>query len=202
MTAAELEQRAIERGRLRARYAEPQRRYHTLTHVQRVLDVVDSLAGLTADHATVRLAAWFHDAVYVPGRDDNERLSADLAADTLLGLGVDHALVAEVSRLVLLTEDHVVDAADRNGQVLSDADLAILGAPEAEYDAFASAVREEYAHVPHALYVNGRSAILRSIAGRERIYSTEWARSQWDAAARANLAREIAALDREVDVSG
>lgn len=200
MTAATFEERAVDHGALRSRYAEEQRRYHTLTHVQRVLDVVDSLADRAADSATVRLAAWFHDAVYVPGQDDNERRSADLAAETLLDLGADHALVAEVSRLVLLTEDHVVDSADRNGQVLSDADLAILGAPAAEYDAFAAAVREEYAHVPHQLYVVGRSAILRSIAGREQIYCTDWARAQWDAAARANLAREIAEL--EADVSG
>jgi predicted metal-dependent HD superfamily phosphohydrolase len=197
-TPAELERLAVDQARLTRRYSEPQRRYHTLDHVQRVLEVVDSLAPLAADHAVVRLAAWFHDSVYEPGRDDNERRSADLAADTLLGLGADHALVAEVARLVRLTEDHVVGSDDHNGMVLSDADLAILGAPTEEYDQFSAAVREEYAHVPYEAFTRGRVAVLRSIAERDQIYCTDWAREQWDTVARANLAREIAALAADV----
>lgn len=194
-TPAELERLAVESGRLVPRYSEPQRRYHDLSHVRRVLDVVETLHVLAADLPAVRLAAWFHDSVYEPGRDDNERRSADLAAETLLGIGADHALVHEVARLVLLTEDHRVAPDDRNGMVLSDADLAILGAPPEEYDRFATAVRDEYAHVPHELFVGGRLAVLRSLADREHIYATHWGRDHLEPAARSNLAREIADLE-------
>ncbi|MGH3379956.1 MAG: HD domain-containing protein, partial [Actinoallomurus sp.] len=54
------------------RYAEPHRRYHTTTHLAEVLDHVGELAGEAADADAVRLAAWFHDAVYDPARGDNE----------------------------------------------------------------------------------------------------------------------------------
>lgn len=61
---------------LLARWAEPQRRYHTTAHLAQVLDRVDTLAGHAADPDVVRLAVWFHDAVYRPDRTENEERSA------------------------------------------------------------------------------------------------------------------------------
>jgi predicted metal-dependent HD superfamily phosphohydrolase len=193
-TAAELERLAVEQAKLERRYREPGRRYHDLAHVQQVLGVVDHLAPVAADAAAVRLAAWFHDAVYEPTRDDNERRSADLAAETLLALGADHALVQEVARLVLVTEDHVVDADDRNAIVLSDADLSILGADPKRYDAYAAAVRAEYAHLSDDTFARGRIQVLRSVAERESIYASHWGREHLEGPARANLAREQESL--------
>src|SRR5205823_7634 len=64
---------------LLARWQEPQRRYHTLAHLTAVLDHVDVLEKYAADPDVVRLAAWFHDAVYFPDRSENEERSARLA---------------------------------------------------------------------------------------------------------------------------
>jgi predicted metal-dependent HD superfamily phosphohydrolase len=193
-TPAELERLAVQQAKLERRYSEPHRRYHGLTHVRHVLGVVDHLTMVAADAPAVRLAAWFHDAVYEPGRDDNERRSADLAAETLLALGADHALVSEVARLVLVTEDHVTEEDDRNAMVLSDADLAILGAGPEEYDAYVAAVRQEYSHVPDDAFTHGRRQVLLSLAERENIYATHWGRGHLEAPARANLARELLSL--------
>ena len=49
-----------------ARWAEPHRRYHTTAHLHAVLSNVDTLAAQADDPDLVRLAAWFHDAVYDP----------------------------------------------------------------------------------------------------------------------------------------
>jgi 8-oxo-dGTP pyrophosphatase MutT (NUDIX family) len=77
--------------------------------------------------------------------------------------------------------------------VLFDADLAVLAADTAEYDRYAAAVREEYAHVPDDQFVAGRSAVLRRLLKR-RIFSTTVMRPR-EAAARANLLRELRRLD-------
>ncbi|MGV7705362.1 HD domain-containing protein, partial [Mycobacterium kansasii] len=90
---------------------------------------------LQFDREAVELAAWFHDAVYEIGRDDNEDRSAALARQ-LLAESTDRD---EVARLVLATKSHKVAADDVNAAVLSDADLSVLGAPALRYRQYADA---------------------------------------------------------------
>ncbi len=92
-----------------ARWSEPARRYHTVDHLTFMLTVLDEAADLADDIHAVRLAAWFHDAVYDPRVAEptgNEQASAELAAAMLPPLAVPPAQVDEVVRLVLLTADH------------------------------------------------------------------------------------------------
>jgi len=176
------------------RWAEPQRRYHTTEHLRAVLDHVDALAGQADDPDAVRLAAWFHDAVYRPDRSENEERSAQLAVRALRGAGLGADLVDEVARLVRLTVTHHPADGDRNGEVLCDADLAVLGGPPEAYAAYAAAVRAEYAFVPEDAFREGRAAILRQLLDLPALYRTEAARSRFDAPARANLAAELRTL--------
>lgn len=172
------------------RYAEPHRRYHGTAHVRAVLEAVDELAGYAADADAVRLAAWFHDAVYDPRRDDNERASADLARAALAG----RPDADEVSRLVLLTATHAPLPGDGNGAVLCDADLSILAAPPDRYAAYAADVRAEYAHVPDDAYRAGRSRILLDLLGHRALFHTPPGRDRYEPAARRNLRTELSLL--------
>lgn len=178
------------------RWREPHRHYHRLPHLAAVLSVVDSQAPAAADADLVRLAAWFHDAVYDPRApgDANERHSAALAGRTLTRLGLPAAAVAEVGRLVLLTAGHRVEPDDSNGALLCDADLAVLAAPRAEYDRYAAAVRREYPHVPDPVFRAGRAAVLRDLLGLPALYRVPALAAGWEGPARANLTRELAAL--------
>ncbi|GAA2743046.1 HD domain-containing protein [Kitasatospora cinereorecta] len=177
------------------RWAEPQRRYHTTDHLRAVLDHVDALAGHADDPDAVRLAAWFHDAVYRPDRSENEERSAQLAVRALREAGLAEERVAEVARLVRLTVTHDPAADDRNGQVLCDADLAVLGGTPPEYARYAAAVREEYGFVPDDAFRAGRAAILRQLLDLPALYRTPAARARFDAPARANLAAELRSLE-------
>jgi predicted metal-dependent HD superfamily phosphohydrolase len=179
---------------LEARWAEPHRRYHTTTHLRAVLGAIEPLAHLAGDAGAVRLAAWFHDAVYDgrPGWD--EERSAQLAQARLPACGVAPERVDEVVRLVRVTADHSYEAGDTDAAVLCDADLAVLGGTPEDYAAYARAVRAEYRHVPDDLFRAGRSAVLRRLLANDRLYGTALARDLWDRRARENMARELAAL--------
>jgi predicted metal-dependent HD superfamily phosphohydrolase len=179
---------------LLGRWAEPHRRYHDLEHLAEVLAAVDLLAAEAADVAVVRLAAWFHDAVYVghPGQDEED--SAVLAEQVLAGLGVPAERVARVAGLVRMTAAHDPADGDPDAAVLNDADLAVLAAPAERYERYRTAVREEYRHVPDELFRAGRAAVLSTLAGRDPLFRTGTGRDRWQAAARANLAAELAAL--------
>ncbi|MFJ4189540.1 hypothetical protein [Kitasatospora sp. NPDC089509] len=176
------------------RWSEPQRRYHTPAHLRAVLGHVDALAGHAADPDAVRLAAWFHDAVYRPDRTENEQRSAALAVRALTAAGLPADRVAEVERLVLLTVTHDPAPCDRDGEVLCDADLAVLGGTPEAYAAYAAAVREEYGFVPEPDFRAGRAAVLRQLLALPALYRTPTARDRFTGPARTNLTAELDAL--------
>jgi predicted metal-dependent HD superfamily phosphohydrolase len=177
---------------LLSRWAEPHRQYHTVEHLATVLSIVERLGGDDA----VALAAWYHDAVYDPraAPGGNEEASAELAARQLPELGVPPDAVAEVCRLVRLTAGHTADPGDRNAAVLCDADLAILATDEPAYDAYAAAIRREYAHVPDDAFRLGRAAVLRHLLALPQLYRHPETPADWENRARANLARELTHL--------
>ncbi|MEV0528545.1 hypothetical protein AB0I66_34490 [Streptomyces sp. NPDC050439] len=180
---------------LLTRWAEPQRRYHTTAHLAAVLGHIDVLEEHAEEPDLVRLAAWFHDAVYAPDRSENEERSARIAERALAEAGLSEARIAEVARLVRLTVTHDPAEGDHNGEVLCDADLAILAAAPDAYAAYAAAVREEYAFVPDEDFRAGRAAVLRQLLALPRLFRTPYGAAEWEGPARANLATEMELLD-------
>ncbi|HEY7224442.1 MAG TPA: metal-dependent phosphohydrolase [Micromonosporaceae bacterium] len=179
---------------LLGRWGEPHRHYHTVDHLAFVLAVVDEHHGHADDADAVRLAAWYHDAVYDPHRVDNEEASALLAETALPALGVTQARVAEVARLVRLTAGHDPAAGDRNGELLTDADLAVLASPAETYAAYTAAVRREYAHVSDPYFATGRASVLHTLLNLPHLFHVPVLRERWENTARANLSRELQSL--------
>ena len=184
------------RDELAAAYADPSRGYHDTRHLTEVLDRLDELAGNGAayDPTPVLLAAWFHDAVYDGERDAEERSAA--WAEDALATAAPAPIVSEVARLVRLTETHTPDDGDANGCALSDADLGILAADPDRYASYTAGVRREYSHVPERAFRQGRAAILQDLLAKPHLFHTAYAREHWEAAARANVVRELEALSR------
>ncbi len=99
--------------------------------------------------------------------------------------------------MILLTKAHHAEPDDRDGQVLLDADLAILGAEESRYDEYAAAIRREYAWVPDEAYRTGRRGVLETFLKKPRIYFTDTLFFLREERARKNLAKEIERLSRD-----
>jgi predicted metal-dependent HD superfamily phosphohydrolase len=176
------------------RYAEPHRHYHNLDHLRHVLVTAAGLQHLARDFTAVQLAAWFHDAVYDPRAADNEARSAAYATASLAALKLPPAQISSVERLILATRNHLAEPGDHDAHVLLDADLAILGSPPAQYDAYARAIRQEYGWVPEVQYRHGRGQVLERFLARDRIYYTQAMTTLYEQAARRNLQRELTHL--------
>ncbi|UUN27613.1 hypothetical protein [Streptomyces sp. FIT100] len=179
---------------LLARWSEPQRRYHTVDHLAAVLGHVDTLERYADAPDLVRLAAWFHDAVYLPERSTNEERSARLAEKALAEAGVAPKETNEVARLVRLTKTHAAQDGDSNGMVLCDADLAILASSPDAYGAYTAAVRDEYGFVPDDVFRTGRADVLRQLLDLPRLFRTPHGEREWEARARDNMAAELETL--------
>jgi predicted metal-dependent HD superfamily phosphohydrolase len=176
---------------LLARWSETHRKHHTVTHLHEMLDAIGLLAdsGIEFDREAVELAAWFHDAIYEIGRDDNEDRSAELARELLASSPVRD----EVARLVLVTKTHKMADEDVNGAVLSDADLSVLGSDAFRYRAYAAAVREEYADVPDEVFKPARAQVLSSLLDGA-LFHTAAGRERGEEAARRNITEELVTL--------
>jgi predicted metal-dependent HD superfamily phosphohydrolase len=177
---------------LAARYSEPQRRYHTLQHLDECFTRLDELRADMCDAAAVELALWFHDAVYDVRRGDNEARSADWAAACLADAGVPAVLIGKVQALIMATCRH--DAAgDPDTMALVDADLAILGMAGARFLEYEAQIRAEYAHVPDPVFTSKRRDVLAHFLLRPAIFATRTFALRYEEQARDNLA---AALQR------
>jgi predicted metal-dependent HD superfamily phosphohydrolase len=177
------------------RYREPHRRYHTLAHVHECLDELKTVRGLsTGERDALEAAIWFHDAVFDPRSSENEAESAELAKQAMEQAGVPAPVREEVARLIKLTVSHRAAPGDRLGALMVSIDLAKLGGEPAAYDRYTRAVREEYAFIPEPIFRAGRAALLQRLLSAPEIYPDPTFRDRFEAKARANLERELAAL--------
>lgn len=181
-------------SRLIFAYQEPQRIYHSLSHLCDSLRHFDSLRAVCHSPQHVETALWFHDAVYDPRSHTNEEDSARLFEEFAGKVNLVGAAVAEIRNLILLTKNHTMNLKNTDAEVMLDADLAILGQSPREYEAYASAIRTEYEWVQNEKFRNGRRKLLSSFLSRPRIYHTTEYFNRYESQARFNLQTEMNAL--------
>ncbi|MCL1871142.1 MAG: hypothetical protein FWF90_12110 [Promicromonosporaceae bacterium] len=180
------------------------RHFHNLKHLAMTLHRVDELSQETHSPDLVRLAAWYHGAVFASDSKVTYELqggeqtpaSAELARKDLTALGVPAAHADRVAALVDSLLRHVPPADDSDAQVLSDADLSMLATEPQHYRKYVEAVRAEYAHIPQRDFLRARIRILQRLLQRGKIYSSPMG-AAWENPARQNVEAELARLTKE-----
>jgi predicted metal-dependent HD superfamily phosphohydrolase len=167
--------------------------YHNWRHTLGVARCVSRHTAFFEHQREAVLAAFYHDCVYVPGWPDNEKRSADFAAEAL-----DTVLNSEssqrVKRYILATATHDFTP-DPSLLTLLDCDMAILAAPWEVYTRYALAIRAEFGRFSDSDYVAGRSKFLRETLGRREIFFQPPWQSR-EQVARENMERELRLLQR------
>jgi predicted metal-dependent HD superfamily phosphohydrolase len=189
---------------LRSKYSEPQRRYHTLQHLQECLSYFEGVLDLAQHPLEVEVALWFHDGIYDPTRHDNEIQSAALFESAMLRWGrfpcrestaVDEnrEMSQRIQSLILATQ-HSSIPTEPDQLLLVDIDLAILGAAPDRFQEYEQQIREEYAFVPEGLFREKRREILQIFLMRPQIYSTPYFYRDLEIQARENLTQSVQRL--------
>ena len=188
---------------LEAAYAVPPRAYHDFHHVGEVLRHYQEVAagpGWTQPRE-VALAVLYHDAIYEPGRSENEARSAQFAVEQIARwqpeAGIDARRVAYLIELTarhgqFVPADFDGDPAPDDVRLFLDCDMAILGAEPAAFDAYDRGIAAEYrGTLPGWLFRLNRRRFLKALLARERIFLSDFFHSRLDAQARANLRRAV-----------
>lgn len=179
---------------LAKRYSEPERVYHTLTHLQQLFRQFEQIKYKLQQPSIIALALLYHDVVYDPTRNDNELKSAEYVIEVLdQYLSVEQ--IRRIYNLIIMTADHQLnDEYDSDAAYLLDMDLSILGASWSKYRQYAKAVRQEYRHVADAEYRVGRTEVLKGLLAQPRLYLSDYYYQRLETQARKNIQREITAL--------
>jgi predicted metal-dependent HD superfamily phosphohydrolase len=178
-----------------ARYAEPHRRYHSVNHVVHVLKAADDLLAaegvdLQSEMGrTVRLALWYHDAIYDVRSGSNEQDSAVLAESELALLKLSVHVRMAIARLIMITKYPAIPTS-HDEAIVHDADLVILRAPREVYRRYVDQVRAEYSFVSDDDWVVGRRRVMEGFLNAEYIFHTKTATAE-EHIARANITSEL-----------
>ncbi len=144
------------------------------------------------------MALYFHDVIYEPTRSDNELKSAEYAV-AALRCYLSEEQCQYIYALIMMTATHQLNEwtdpnKDSDAAYLLDMDLSILGAPWSEYQQYAQAVHQEYAHIAKEDYRTGRIAVLEKLLTHPMLYLTEYYHARLEEQARNNIKREITLL--------
>lgn len=183
-------------SKLDSLYRSAGRHYHTWRHIGHFLDALERFAGAKNTPA-LRLAAFYHDAVYDTTRSDNEAKSAELLAEFGRSVGLRQDIIEDAVVMVLATARHVVPEGRLAEQchLFIDCDLSILGSTRAAYRRYSADIRLEFAHVSEEDFRKGRSAVMGRFLEREVIFHTPAIKAVYEKRARRNMAAEIALLN-------
>ncbi|MCL1467884.1 hypothetical protein [Argonema galeatum] len=176
---------------LTAAYSNSARFYHTLAHIQQILETIYMMNLQAPNLAALEFAAWFHDVIYDPKAKDNEEKSAAYAANVLTNLAIPAETIDRSVNIILATQKHQARENDFDCQIFLDADLSILGSSEAKYREYAQAIAQEYSWLSEGEYRSGRKQVLQNFLKRERIYFTEQIFTTLEDKARQNIQEEI-----------
>lgn len=174
-------------------YSGKKRFYHTLSHLENLLNHLTVYKEQLNDYDAVLFAVFYHDAVYNVMKKDNEEKSAELAEKNMNAIGVQSASIDRCRKMILATKSHQQNA-DYDTNFFTDADLSVLGQDWEFYSEYCQQVRKEHSIFPDLIYNPGRKKAMMHFLKMERIYKTEAFFEKYEVNAKRNIEREIEEL--------
>lgn len=188
-------------------WSTPDRAFHNLRHLIDLLTRVDELSEETRNPDLVRLAAWYHGAIFSISADqamhrnggEDEAASAALAYEELTAAGVSEKNANRVSELIMNLRRHDLPTSDIDAAALSDADLGCLAIEPQRYREYSRLIYSEYAHLPLLTYLRTRTTIVRKLLARDRLFASPLGQ-HWELPARENLEAELRRLSSKLSI--
>ncbi|OKL45919.1 HD domain-containing protein [Boudabousia marimammalium] len=187
------------------RWSAPERVFHNLTHLINTLAALDEIVAASHDPEMLRLATWYHGAVFATDEDSTYAgeagevmaPSAQYAADDLRELGVSEERIQRIVHLILGLGKHSAAPEDIDARVLVDAELSMLAASPQDYRKYREAIAAEYSHIPRARFLAGRKMIITHLLERPKLFISPLG-AAWEKPARENLEAELTKVNAEL----
>jgi len=174
-------------------YSGKKRHYHNLHHLENMYNELLPLQDSITDWDTLLFSLFYHDIVYKATSKDNEEKSAGVAAQRLAEIKYPAEKINKCYSQIVATKLHELSP-DTDTNLLTDADLAILGANWDTYSNYSNAVRKEYSIYPDFLYKPGRTKALQHFLQMGDIFKTTHFKGKYQKESYTNLKKELTLL--------
>jgi predicted metal-dependent HD superfamily phosphohydrolase len=177
------------------RYNSRGREYHNLSHIEHCLSEMDSTLPNLSKPDEAETALWFHDLVYTPGDEKNEKDSAETFNNLFGNLGVPETFRNRVSDLILFTKHDKIPVDDTDARYVMDIDLSSLGSPEPSFIEDENKIRREFSvRYSSEQFRQSRIEFAEKMLARPSIYLTDFFKAKYESQARQNFQNAIARL--------
>lgn len=175
------------------KYSDVKRHYHTIDHLEAMISILNEVKENIEDWDTTLFAVFYHDIIYKASSSTNEADSAKLAMERLNALAYPANKIAKCANMILATKQHLTSE-DNDTNFILDADLAILGTNEEDYQKYKDQIREEYAIYPDFMYNAGRRKTMQKFLKNDSIYKTVFFTTKFNQQAKNNIEKELLEL--------
>lgn len=175
------------------KYSDAKRHYHTIDHLEAMISNLKEVEENIEDWDTTLFAVFYHDIIYKASSSTNEADSAKLAMERLSDIAYPANKIAKCANMILATKEHLISE-DNDTNYLIDADLAILGKSEEEYQKYKDQIREEYTIYPDFMYNSGRKKTMQKFLKSDSIYKTDFFSTKYNQQAKNNIEKELLEL--------
>ena len=177
--------------KIKTAYSQDYRKYHNLKHIERGLQELNEVKGLSSEsYLRIAYAYFFHDI------EKTKEQSANTALTAMDNAKLPVSFKTQVVYLILVTKHSVtVEENYLDGQLIKDIDLSILGQPPDVFDEYETQIAEEFSWIkPPELYIQKRLAVLDNLIRRRHLFLTPHFQTKYEVQARLNLIRSIIRL--------
>lgn len=181
-------------------YTEPGRYFHDLIHLEQMYAELLAVKEQCQDWQTLLFSHVYHDVVYQVEQNavmnDDEERSAAFAERHLRLLNYPAAKMERCKQQILATQKHSV-AKDPDANLLTDADLSILGQSWSRYAAYFKNIRKEFLAYPDSIYTAGRKKVLEYFLHMTPLFKTPYFHTLYEKQAKENVQKELLSLQSQ-----
>lgn len=185
---------------IKKNYKSSTRHYHTLDHVEYMLDNLDKyFTNLITEEEKLKLelAIWYHDIIYIVQSEPsiNEYESTLIFSEMAQYIGLSEEFIKDVYDLIMITT-HTIKPETLSQKIICDLDL--LGMGTGDYFKNGDAFRLEFYHLTNEEWNEGRIDFLEYMLNKKPLFHTGMINKYYEANAHYNLTKELSLIKNEI----
>ena len=169
--------------------------YHNLNHIYSFIELYEQYNNLIEGNKNdFLLSIFFHDIIYIPSRNDNEKESVKLFERFYEEIKPNNINKDNVKEFIYETENHLLAKEYSNDiNLFLDMDIYIIA--DKNWEEYENNIRKEFIFVNDEMYNIKRKEFLESLEKKEKIFRTKTFYDKYENDGRNNIKNIINKLN-------